>query len=140
MIKSQKSNISGRGIFSTRKIQKGEIIEVCQIIQLTEKDSKEIDKTSLYDYYFSWKDKSIAICWGLGSLYNHSYNPSAQYIKDFKNNLIRFVAIKDIEEGEEIFVNYNGDPLNQEKVWFEKWYFKPYYIMFYFVLDILILY
>ena len=120
MIKSQKSNISGRGIFSTRKIQKGEIIEVCQIIQLTEKDSKEIDKTSLYDYYFSWKDKSIAICLGLGSLYNHSYNPSAQYIKDFKNNLIRFVAIKDIEEGEEIFVNYNGDPLNQEKVWFEK--------------------
>lgn len=53
-------------------------------------------------------------------MYNHSYNPSAQYIKDFKNNLIRFVAIKDIEEGEEIFVNYNGDPLNQEKVWFEK--------------------
>ena len=34
-------------------------------------------------------------------------------------DLINFVALKDIKPEEEILVNYNGDPTNQEKVWFE---------------------
>ena len=119
MLEVRKSNVSGRGIFTKKEIKKGEIIEICQIIKLSKEDREKIDSTELYNYYFSWKEEGLAISLGLGSLYNHSYQPNAQYIKDFDKDLINFVALKDIKPEEEILVNYNGDPTNQEKVWFE---------------------
>ncbi|PJE76536.1 hypothetical protein COV05_04170 [Candidatus Uhrbacteria bacterium CG10_big_fil_rev_8_21_14_0_10_48_16] len=54
------------------------------------------------------------------SLYNHSYEPNAKYDKDFVNNRIVFTSVKTVKKGEEITVNYNGDPDKKEKVWFEK--------------------
>ena len=53
-IKFKKSKLDGNGIFAITDIQKDEIIEICPIIILNEKDTKEIDKTHLYNYYFSW--------------------------------------------------------------------------------------
>jgi SET domain-containing protein len=32
-----------------------------------------------------------------------------------------FKAVKDIRKGEEIKTNYNGDPENQDPVWFKTW-------------------
>ena len=32
---------------------------------------------------------------------------------------IRFVALRDIEAGEEVTTNYNGNPDSQEPVWFD---------------------
>ena len=66
------------------------------------------------------KENGSAISLGYGSIYNHSYEPNAKYEKDFLNNMLIFRAIKIINKGEEIVVNYNGDPNNKEKVWFEK--------------------
>jgi SET domain-containing protein len=60
-----------------------------------------------------------AICLGNGSIYNHSIKPNSEYIKDFDNSIIRFIALKDIKVGEEILVNYNGIPDSDKKVWFE---------------------
>ena len=62
----------------------------------------------------------VVIALGYGSMYNHSYEPNAKYKRNFSNQTITFVAIKPIKKREEITVNYNGDPINQEKVWFEK--------------------
>lgn len=120
VIEFKKSKLHGIGIFATSDIQANEIIEICPIIILNEKDTKEIDKTHLYNYYFSWKDNGSAISLGYGSIYNHSYEPNAKYEKDFLSNMLTFRAIKKIKKGEEIFVNYNGDPNNKEKVWFDK--------------------
>lgn len=119
-IEFKKSKLHGNGIFAITDIQKDEIIEICPIVILNEKDTKEIDKTHLYDYYFSWKENGCAISLGYGSIYNHSYKPNAIYEKDFLNNIIIFKSIKIIKKGEEITVNYNKDPNNKEKVWFEK--------------------
>lgn len=119
-IKNKKSNIHGMGVFATDDILKDEVIEVCQIIFLNEKDTKIIDSTLLYNYYFSWKENGCSISLGNGSLYNHSYSPNAMYKKDFDNNIIIFTAIDTIKKNKEITVNYNGNPKNKEKVWFEK--------------------
>lgn len=119
-IEFKKSNLHGTGVFAITDIQKDEIIEICPLIILSEKDKKEIDKTHLYNYYFSWKENGGVISLGYGSVYNHSYEPNAKYEKDFLNDVIIFRSIKAIKKGEEIFVNYNGDPNNKEKVWFEK--------------------
>jgi len=113
------SSLHKRGVFATEKISKGTIIETCNLILLSENDTKKIDDTALYDYYFSWSQGS-AIALGNGSLYNHSYEPNAKYVKEFGVDRIVFIALHDILPGEEITVNYNGDPSNKEKVWFEK--------------------
>jgi SET domain-containing protein len=119
-IEFKKSELHGNGVFAIIDIQKDEIIESCPIIILNEKDTKEIDKTHLYNYYFSWEDNDSAIVLGYGSIYNHSYEPNAKYEKDFLNKKIVFKSVSKINKGEEITVNYNGDPENKNKVWFDK--------------------
>ena len=51
-------------------------------------------------------------------MYNHSYTPSAILDELFDELMIEIVALRDIRQGEEITVNYNGDPENQEALWF----------------------
>ena len=119
-IKFKKSKLHGNGVFAVTDIKKNEIIEICPILILSKKDTKEIDKTNLYNYYFAWGKNNSAISLGYGSLYNHSYEPNARYEDDFLNNRLIFKSIKKIKKGEEITVNYNGDPEDKEKVWFEK--------------------
>ena len=118
-IQIRNSDIHGIGVFCIEDILKDEIIETCHLIILNEKDTKTIDDTFLYNYYFSWMNNGSAICLGNGSIYNHSTKPNSEYIKDFDNSIIRFIALKDIKVGEEILVNYNGIPDSDKKVWFE---------------------
>lgn len=120
-IEYKKSPLHGNGVFATADLQEGEIIEICPIILLDKKDTEIIDKTHLYNYYFSWQDKGSAIALGYGSIYNHSYEPNATYEKDMERNVLVFKAIKTIQAFEEIIVNYNnGDPQNKTAVWFDK--------------------
>jgi SET domain-containing protein len=55
---------------------------------------------------------------GYGSLYNHSYRPNARYV-DLAGRTKLFTAIRDIAAGEEITVNYNGEPGDETPVGFE---------------------
>jgi SET domain-containing protein len=112
----------GRGIYSTEAIEAGTVIEIAPVIVLPEADSALIDKTFLYNYYFLWGEehKNYAICLGYGSLYNHSYSPNCIYETYYDDNVIHFVAIKDIAADQELTVNYNHDPNDQTQVWFDK--------------------
>jgi len=60
----------------------------------------------------------VAIALGYGSLYNHSYTPNAHY-RDIGRRSKEFLAVRDIAAGEEITVNYNGDPQDRTAVDFE---------------------
>ena len=55
---------------------------------------------------------------GYGSLYNHSYRPNARY-DDEEGRIMVFTALRDIGRGEEITVNYNGEPGDETPVGFE---------------------
>lgn len=114
-----KTEKMGRGMFAMRDIKKDEVIEECEIITFSPDDRILIDKTCFYNYYFGWCDGKGAIALGNGSLYNHSYSPNTRYDKNFDKGIISFIAIKDISADDEITVNYNGDPSNQEKIWFD---------------------
>ncbi|MEZ5042407.1 MAG: SET domain-containing protein [Saprospiraceae bacterium] len=115
------SPLGGRGVFTNGFIEEGSIIEICPVLVLPGKEKKLLDKSLLYNYYFMWgeDDEECALLLGYGSIYNHSYQPNAEYRPDFEEKMMRFYALVDIEAGAEIKVNYNGDPLNQEAVWFE---------------------
>lgn len=115
------SSAKGRGVFTSDSIKSGETIEVCPVVVLSKEDTNRLAGTILYDYYFDWlPDASLgAIALGFGSIYNHSFSPNAMYEMDFEEKCLVVVALCDIAPDEEICFNYNGDPDDQEGLWFE---------------------
>ncbi len=117
--KSAISN-AGRGIFASVAIKAGEVIEICPVIEFPKKDLRFLKQTLLRNYYFMWGEglQTVAVCLGFGSLYNHSYDPNATYMKHLEDETIHFNAIKDIAKDEEITVNYNhGNPNDKSPLW-----------------------
>ena len=108
-------------MFALRSFMKGELIEAAPVIDMPQTERNYIEKTKLLEYFFNWgeKNKDPAICLGYGSLYNHSYSPNAKFINNLDNRTIDFYALRDIQQGEEITVNYNGDPNCKSDVWFD---------------------
>lgn len=115
----KRSKLHGKGVFAAKNISTKETIEFCETILISKDEIKYLNKTNLGNYLFSWKGGNFVIALGNGSLYNHSYNPNARYIKKYREGKLKFVTIKKIMKGEEITVNYNGSPESKEKVWFE---------------------
>jgi SET domain-containing protein len=114
------TKFKGRGVFAQQKILKGELIQTAPVVVIPPEQVKLIDQTILGDYYYDWENESIAIAFGLVSLFNHSYNPNAYYIKKFAEREVAYIAWRDIEAGEEITANYNnGSPDNHAPIWFE---------------------
>ena len=60
----------------------------------------------------------MPVALGFGSLYNHSYTLNARY-EDVNGHMKNYVAIRDIQAGEEVMINYNGDANSTEPVWFD---------------------
>ena len=116
------SELHGNGVFAARPLEPGDVIEVCPVLLFPKAELAAMRQTILDDYYFDWgkDDKWYAIALGYGSLYNHSYEPNAEYDMDFGAETIDVFCIKPIAAGEEILVNYNGYPEDQTPVWYEK--------------------
>lgn len=110
----------GRGIFATRDIAHGELIETAPVIIVPPDQVERIYGTVLEFYVFDWyQDASaFAVALGTASLYNHSYLPNVRYDKRFDEGLIEFRAIRNVLAGEELVSNYNGDPNDRSPVWF----------------------
>ncbi|WP_338472972.1 SET domain-containing protein [Niallia sp. XMNu-256] len=108
----------GRGIFALRDIKEGEFIEEAPVIVIPKEEWKKMKHSVLKNYVFWWEENK-ALALGFGSLYNHSYHPNAYYVTNIENQTIDFYAGKNIAKGEEIKINYNGDPEDQSPIWFD---------------------
>ena len=118
----------GRGVFAISSIKKGEVIEVAPVLVLSFEDLVETRWNILFDYYF-WMDDFIVLALGFGSIYNHSDENNAEYEINSEEKIITFRAIKDIENGEEIYFNYRGNSSSKDDrgkdrsktpLWFER--------------------
>ncbi len=111
----------GRGVFALRSFKEGEIIENCPVINITPKERKIVEKTIFNYYIYPWRStQSGSLVLGYGSIYNHSFSPNADWKQNFKTNAMVYRAIKPIKKGEEITVNYNGEPNDTTPVdWFD---------------------
>jgi SET domain-containing protein len=107
----------GRGVFARRPIGAGEVIETCPVLVLPA-GSVEDGSAGIDRYVFEWGGGKLALALGYGSLYNHSYRPNARYV-DLAGRTKLFTALRDIAAGEEITVNYNGEPGDETPVGFE---------------------
>ncbi|RDZ13840.1 SET domain-containing protein-lysine N-methyltransferase [Priestia megaterium] len=109
-----------RGVFAKQDIKKGTLIHEAPVIAYPNKEHDFIEKTTLADYAFEYGVNHTAILLGYGMLFNHSYTPNATYEINFDNHTFDFYAYTDIQAGEEILINYNGDVDDQELLWFDR--------------------
>ena len=107
IIRKSKIKNAGRGVFAICNIKKNEIIEKCQLIEISKQEINHLIPTILGHYHYEHKNK-YAIALGNGSLYNcNRLNPNADAI-DYKNFII-LKALKDIKKNEQITFDYVYD-------------------------------
>lgn len=107
-----------RGVFATRDIKKGEMLHEAPVIPYPNEQHVHIEKTLLADYAFEYGANHTAMLLGYGMLFNHSYEPNAIYDIHFESHSFKFYAYRDIQAGEEILINYNGDVDDDAPLWF----------------------
>jgi SET domain-containing protein len=112
------STIHGDGVFATKSFKAGDLIERCPILFVPNEETKKVASTIFGDYVYEWED-GYALALGYGSLYNHSRTSNARYEMDYDTRQLDIVAERRIAAGEEITINYNGDPTDPAPVWFE---------------------
>ncbi len=112
----------GRGVFALKNFTKNEIIESAPVLRLTPKERKHAAKTLLNFYMYPWKStRSASVVLGYGSLYNHSFDPNADWKQNFKTKTMVYRALRPIKKGEEIVVNYNGEPDDMTPIDWSDW-------------------
>lgn len=107
MLEVRKSRKYGRGVYATRAIKAGELVESSPVLVLDEWEATKVYPTVLNHYVFSWNDKlESAIAFGFGSLFNHSTKDSLTYEPNYKEKTIDFMALRNIKKGEQLFIDY----------------------------------
>jgi SET domain-containing protein len=99
-----------RGIFCAHPLTAGDVIEICPVIVLPGHEKDLLAHSLLYEYYYLWgeRQEQCAIALGYGSLYNHAVRANADFTPDYNDDTIIFTALRDIEPGEEITIDYQG--------------------------------
>ena len=109
----------GRGVFARCPIRKGTVIERVPVVLVPiQQIVGGWHNPAVARFGFARDRWTVAVALGYGSLYNHSYRPNARY-KDGPAATMMFTAIRDIAEGAEITVNYNGNPKDKSPVGFD---------------------
>lgn len=101
------SNISGKGVFAKSDIIRGEILEECHFIELSESNYDNIDPV-LKEYVFTFPigGKNNCVVFGFGSIYNHSLINNAYWECDLEKKVFRFIANTNIKKDKEILIDY----------------------------------
>jgi len=80
------SSIHGRGVFTTKEVASGELLESCPAVLMDEGAAE-----AMFSYRWGLKDdensKDFYLPLGLGSLYNHSESPNARGHLDVKRSV-----------------------------------------------------
>jgi len=97
------------GVFATKDIPKGTVIETCYLIKV---DTKVEELGNLYGYVFKYPKKGtfqhLVLPCGYGSIYNHDDSNNAYWVDSDKPMHFDYIATKDIEAGEEICTHYGA--------------------------------
>ncbi|MCX6332476.1 MAG: SET domain-containing protein [Bacteroidetes bacterium] len=112
----------GRGVFATERILMNTTIEIAPVIVLSKEERHIVEQTLLYDYIFEWGEdqKLAAVALGYVSIYNHAVHPNCSYDMNEEDQTISIITLKDIEIGDELFINYNAETEEASPVWFEQ--------------------
>lgn len=96
----KRSSIHGFGVFAAEKIALGAIVEEAPVLL------SRYRVPEYRDYYFKWDADYVALPLGNSALLNHVDKPNCRYAVDYHERLLRVIAIKEIEKGEELTISY----------------------------------
>jgi SET domain-containing protein len=109
-IEPRKSDVHGWGVFTKEKISKGEIIEECHCLYMTDDEASYTHHLKpIKRYTIRVEDDGklpYVIPFGYGALFNSSIDPNVVFKWDNENKLLVFYSFRDIEKDEELFLNY----------------------------------
>jgi SET domain-containing protein len=108
----------GRGVFASRPFAPGECIERAPVLVLPRAELEPLRRTLLDSYWFWWDEAHNACALGYASLYNHQCPANARFAPDAARAEIVFTAARAIAAGEEITINYLGEPDDPTPPWF----------------------
>ncbi|MGI8685657.1 MAG: SET domain-containing protein-lysine N-methyltransferase [Acidimicrobiales bacterium] len=110
----------GRGIVAGDRIASGQVVDAAPVIVIPARSSAVVQETVLGRYTFTWDERtgSVALALGRVSLLNHSYTPNLAAEKRTATRTIAFIALRDVDKGEELTINYHGDADCRDPVWF----------------------
>jgi SET domain-containing protein len=101
------SSIHGMGVFSTKKLEAGDVVEQCYTLKMPWKDAKG---NVLGNYCFDYKSGTVSLILGNGMIYNHSSDPNLEHEwMDEGETCVQFKATKPIKRGQELFIDYGED-------------------------------
>lgn len=109
----------GRGVFATRDIAEGEILDDCHVLLIGAEDAERLEETPLGSHYFHWEGEEDddrwrgAIALGVASLVNHSPDPNAGVWQDYERQRLVLEALRPIAAGEEVVIDY------EIELWFD---------------------
>jgi uncharacterized protein len=110
----------GRGLVAGCALPRGHLVDVAPVLVIPARSTGVVQETVLGQYTFAWDEHtgSVALALGRVSLLNHSYEPNLAAEKRLSARTITFVTLRDVEKGEELTLNYHGDPSCRDPVGF----------------------
>jgi len=122
----------GRGVFASKPLQPGELVEVCPVLLL--RVSFDELPEDLQRVVFNWARLAgmngvQAVALGYGSMYNHDNPANLRYEASDDGQYLRFTAAESIERDAELTINYNdtgGDVRSEADSWFRLLGVAPY--------------
>ena len=122
----------GRGVFARKNIPRGTLIERMPVLLMPathvyeEMPDGRVRCPALTWYVFDWRfddapktkfgpDDYVGLALGYGSLYNHAWPANARWER-VAPDLLEIAAHRDISAGDEITINYHGEPDDPEPV------------------------
>jgi len=101
-------NKKGRAVYTTRPFKRGAIVTECTMLvwPIDQPADNFVGK-----YLWTWADSGVhhmreALCLGIASLFNHSNTPNTGARRLYKQTKMVFRALRDIEQGEEVVIDY----------------------------------
>ncbi len=116
----------GRGVFALRRFEPGEVVETAPVLVLRCEfdDLPELLKTYVFDWeHLTGVPRSHAVALGYGGMYNHANPSNLRYEADARGAVMRYIAVRQIDVGEELTINYSGESGHHEAEtddWFER--------------------
>ncbi|KAI8069447.1 hypothetical protein BC940DRAFT_227528, partial [Gongronella butleri] len=100
--------VKGRGVFATRAIAQRTLVDISPILLFPHDEYDQHGKHTQLDHYtYVWKD-GYALALGLGSMFNHDSEPNVGFMRDFDNQVIRYVTLRAIAPDEELCISYGA--------------------------------
>lgn len=119
-IRSGLTTKHGLGVFATQEFLPDDTIEIAPVFLIPSDDKSLTVDTVVSSYWYETQTGGRAVGLGLSSIYNHSYRPNAGYSVDEDLREIQIWALRKIVDGEEIKINYNGDPSCKDELYFTR--------------------